>query len=112
MATLKICNKEIYSNPNIMQSFLSSQLPRLTIGLIAVSIIVALASNLGSSIDTLEPLFITFYYNQGLPEIRTGVVLWNDPDIEVNWPMDDVMLSERDVNNLKWADVPAELRPR
>lgn len=57
-----------------MQSILSSQLPRLTVGLIAVSIIVALASRLGTSIDTLEPLFITFYYNQGLPEIRSGEV--------------------------------------
>ena len=39
-------------------------------------------------------------------------VLWSDPDIEVDWPMADIVLSERDLNNLKWADVPAELRPR
>ena len=57
---------------------------------------------------TIMSYHVTQYYD-GTDELG---VLWNDPDIEVDWPMADVVLSDRDLTNLKWADVPAELRPR
>jgi GlpG protein len=42
--------------------------------LIAISIIVALASTLGKNIEMLEPFFISKYINAGLPEIMEGEI--------------------------------------
>ena len=74
----------------------------------AVHIPIGVAHGFYAEVPTIMAYHVTEYYD-GSDEHG---VLWNDADIEVNWPTDDVMLSERDVNNLKWADVPAELRPR
>ena len=49
-------------------------LPRVTTSLIAVCLVVALASGFGGSIEFLKPLFISVYDGAGLPEIRSGQV--------------------------------------
>jgi dTDP-4-dehydrorhamnose 3,5-epimerase len=46
---------------------------------------------------------VTDYYS---PEHDAGVI-WNDPDLGINWPMDTVVLSEKD-QKLPWLrDLPA-----
>lgn len=50
-------------------------LPKFTVLLISVSVLVALASGLGSSLALLKPLFITTTFQGILPEIRSGE-LW------------------------------------
>ncbi len=49
-------------------------LPNLTVGLIVASVLVTVASNFGSSIDSLRPLFISEYAGSALPEVRSGQV--------------------------------------
>ena len=48
--------------------------PPLTIALIAISVLAALASNFGKSIDVLQPYFIAGTMNGGLREIENGEV--------------------------------------
>ncbi len=50
----------------------------------------------------------TDYYH---PESEQGI-LWNDPGIGIEWPIDDVQLSARDSNNPRLQDQPEELLPR
>ena len=38
-------------------------------------------------------------------------VLWNDPDINIAWRIESPLISTKDANNLKLADIPAELLP-
>jgi dTDP-4-dehydrorhamnose 3,5-epimerase len=45
------------------------------------------------------------------PEDEYGI-LWNDPAIGIEWPIVDVVLSEKDQRNCRLADMPAELLPR
>ncbi|MEZ5171878.1 MAG: dTDP-4-dehydrorhamnose 3,5-epimerase family protein [Acidimicrobiia bacterium] len=47
------------------------------------------------------------YYD---PDDELGVA-WNDPAIEVDWPNDSPVLSERDQANPMRADIPDDLRP-
>jgi len=47
-------------------------LPKFTLLLISVSILVALSSEFGSSLVPLQPLFISTTFNQVLPEFRSG----------------------------------------
>ncbi len=47
-------------------------LPKVTAGLLAISLYVAFISSLGRDLEALEPYFISFYIDQGLPEIRQG----------------------------------------
>ncbi len=58
-----------------------------------------------------EPTIMTYHVTQYYDGSDEYGVLWNDPDLAVDWPS-EVVLSDRDRNNLKWVDVPAELRPR
>ena len=50
----------------------------------------------------------TDYYH---PESEQGI-LWNDPAIGIEWPIDDVQLSARDSNNPRLQDQPAERLPQ
>ena len=50
----------------------------------------------------------TDYYH---PESEQGI-LWNDPAIGIEWPIDDVQLSERDSNNPRLQDQPEERLPQ
>lgn len=49
----------------------------------------------------------TDYYH---PEDEIGVI-WNDPAIGIDWPIDDPMLSDKDKVLLPLADVPANKLP-
>ena len=48
--------------------------PRLTYGLIAISVLVGLYSSFGANIQALQPFLITYYVDAGLPEVRDGQV--------------------------------------
>ena len=50
-------------------------LPKITASLLAISLYIAFISSLGRNLEALEPYFISFYVDQGLPEIRQGQ-LW------------------------------------
>ena len=52
----------------------SHPIPPLTAILIAISVIVALGSGLGASFEKVEPLLISYYVKQGLPEVMSGEV--------------------------------------
>jgi dTDP-4-dehydrorhamnose 3,5-epimerase len=41
-----------------------------------------------------------------------GAVLWNDPDISIEWPLTDVSLSQKDKVAPRIADIPVELLPK
>ena len=49
----------------------------------------------------------TDYYH---PQSEQGI-LWNDPDINIQWPITDVLLSEKDSNNPSLKDQPAVYLP-
>ena len=49
-------------------------LPKITAALIGISLIVALISRLGADIESLQPLFISWYVDQGLLEVRQGQI--------------------------------------
>lgn len=59
--------------------------------------------------DTADFLYkCTDYYH---PESEHGI-LWNDPEIAVNWPIDDVLLSEKDKHNPILSQQDVSLLPR
>ena len=37
-------------------------------------------------------------------------IAWNDPDLGISWPEEEPILSERDQQNPRLADVPADRR--
>jgi GlpG protein len=49
-----------------------NNLPKVTSGLLIVSLYVAAISKLGQNYEALEPYFISWYVDQGLTEIRQG----------------------------------------
>ncbi len=52
--------------------------------------------------DTVDFQYkVSNYYSKE----HDGGVLWNDPDIGINWPLDDVILSEKDKNQPRLADL-------
>jgi dTDP-4-dehydrorhamnose 3,5-epimerase len=57
--------------------------------------------------ELLMAYMVTAYYD-GSDEHG---VLWNDPDLAIQWPTTSPILSQRDQKNARWADVPAEVRP-
>ena len=46
--------------------------PWVTSGLLAISLYVAFISQLGADIESIRPFFISWYFNQGLLEVRHG----------------------------------------
>jgi dTDP-4-dehydrorhamnose 3,5-epimerase len=45
---------------------------------------------------------VTDYYNQA----HDAGVIWNDPDLGIDWPMDNIVLSEKDQNLPRLRDLP------
>lgn len=74
----------------------------------AVHIPIGVAHGFYVGEPTLMSYMVTGYYD-GTDEHG---VLWNDPDLGVTWPTDTPILSERDLGNPKWSDVPVAERPR
>ena len=58
-------------------------------------------------VETYMSYMVTEAYD-GTDELG---VLWNDPDLGIEWPVEAPSLSERDLSASKWADVPDDLRP-
>lgn len=58
--------------------------------------------------DVILTYVVNQYYNGGADE--NGVV-WNDPDLGVNWDVDAPILSDRDRNNPRLADIPTDTLP-
>ena len=50
----------------------------------------------------------TAYYNAA----TEGGIIWDDPDIGIDWPVEDSLLSERDLQLPRLKDIPAEKLPR
>lgn len=74
----------------------------------AVHIPVGVAHGFHAVEPTVMSYLVTNYYD-GTDELG---VLWSDPDLAIDWQVDDPIVSERDRHNLKWADVPDHLRPQ
>jgi dTDP-4-dehydrorhamnose 3,5-epimerase len=56
--------------------------------------------------DTADVLYrVSSYYD---PELESGIA-WDDPEIAVNWPIGDPVLSERDRNAPRLSDVESSL---
>lgn len=57
----------------------------------------------------------TAYFTYKCTDVYTpsaeGGIIWNDPDIGVEWPMEDVLLSEKDKVYPKLKDIPVEKLP-
>ena len=73
----------------------------------AVHIPIGVAHGFYAPVETLMSYMVSGYYD-GTDELG---VLWNDPDLEIEWPVAAPILSDRDLNAPKWAEVPAEHRP-
>jgi len=50
----------------------------------------------------------TEYYN---PSAEGGVI-WNDPDLGINWPTDNPVLSTKDIGYPRLRNIPRDLLPR
>jgi dTDP-4-dehydrorhamnose 3,5-epimerase len=50
----------------------------------------------------------TAYYNAA----TEGGIIWDDPDIGIEWPVARPLLSEKDVQLPRLKDIPAEKLPR
>lgn len=57
--------------------------------------------------DVTISYLVDRYYD---PADELGVT-WDDPDLGIEWPVTDPLLSERDQGLLRWADLPAQARP-
>lgn len=57
--------------------------------------------------DCTVTYLVDNYYN---PADELGVA-WDDPDVRADWGLIDPILSERDQNNPRRADLPADRRP-
>lgn len=58
----------------------------------------------------------TAYFTYKCTDIYTpsaeGGIMWNDPDIGIEWPIEDALLSEKDKVYPRLKDVPVEKLPR
>ena len=58
--------------------------------------------------DTTDFLYkCTDYYH---PQSEQGIA-WDDPDIGINWPIEEVTLSEKDKKNSRLKDQPVDMLP-
>lgn len=61
-------------------------------------------------------LSATAYFTYKCTDIYTpsaeGGVMWNDPDIGVEWPIEDVLLSDKDQVYSRLKDMPVEKLPK
>lgn len=55
---------------------------------------------------TLEDHTIFSYKcsGSGYHQASEGCILWNDPDLEINWGVENPIISEKDKNGLRFAD--------
>ena len=55
----------------------------------------------------------TFLYKCSKPYTPSDelTVLWSDPDLNINWPVTDPILSPKDLQGLRIKDIPAERLP-
>lgn len=58
----------------------------------------------------------TAYFTYKCTDVYTpsaeGGIMWNDPDIGIEWPIEDALLSEKDKVYPRLMDVPVEKLPR
>jgi dTDP-4-dehydrorhamnose 3,5-epimerase len=40
-----------------------------------------------------------------------GTILWNDPDVGIEWPVDEPLVSEKDARGSRLSDIPADRLP-
>jgi dTDP-4-dehydrorhamnose 3,5-epimerase len=73
----------------------------------AVYIPVGVGHGFYAPAETLMSYLVSGYHD-GSDELG---VRWNDPDLKIEWPVGDPIVSDRDQTAPKWADVPDELRP-
>lgn len=59
--------------------------------------------------ETTLTYLVNNYYDGGKDE---NGVLWNDPDLNVPWGVENPLLSPRDSQNPRLCDIPAEKLPR
>lgn len=45
-----------------------------------------------------DPTEVEYYYNAFYNQASESTILWNDPSLGIEWPIDDPILSERDKN--------------
>lgn len=57
----------------------------------------------------------TTYFTYKCTDVYTpsaeGGIMWNDPDIDIQWPLQDVILSDKDQVYARLKDVPIECLP-
>lgn len=73
----------------------------------ALYIPIGVAHGFYAQTDLLMSYLVTNYYD-GTDELG---VAWNDPELGIEWPTNEPMLSERDQRNPPWSEVPKERRP-
>lgn len=73
----------------------------------AVLIPIGVAHGFYATTALLMSYMVSGYYD-GSDELS---VAWDDPDVGITWPGTEPILSQRDVANPRWADVPDERRP-
>lgn len=60
----------------------------------------------------LEDCTLIYYVNNYYDSTDEYGVAWDDPQLKLDWGVSQPILSERDLNNPKMADIPANNRPR
>lgn len=61
---------------------------------------------------TSETAYFTYKCTDVYTPRAEGGIMWNDPDIGIQWPLDDVILSDKDNVYARLRDVPIEKLPR
>lgn len=65
------------------------------------------SGGIGNSICTLGTEMMHYFYliDEYWDDAKASGVAWDDPDLKINWPIKDPILSERDKNNPKLRDL-------
>jgi len=58
-----------------------------------------------------ETAYFTYKCTEIYAPQAEGAVAWNDPDIGIDWPLQEVSLSAKDQQSLRLKDIPAERLP-